>query len=78
MVQIDQLTIRVPGMGAAEGRRLGEEVARRVADRLPDGAAGRRLEEVHVRLTAPPGADPNQLADRIADQIVRQLKFAIP
>ena len=73
-IQIDEMLIRVPGLNEEEGRRLGEDVARLVAGRLPQGVAARHIAALNVQLPAAPGK--GQLAETIADQIIQQLKRA--
>jgi hypothetical protein len=73
-VRIDHLHLRVPGLSADDGRRLGEEVARLVADRLPADArtAQPAMLNVHVPLAA--GTPRDRLAGAIADAILERLR----
>jgi hypothetical protein len=77
MVQIDELTMRIPGLNADQGKQLGEDVAQRVAAALQSESTDRHVPEVNVRLTVPAGADHSQLAESIARQIIAQLRLAI-
>ena len=73
MVQIEELTLRVPGYSAEESRGLGNEVARRVADGLPAQQKGRHLGALDLQVSIPPGTSRNQVAKLIAKRILRGL-----
>lgn len=73
-VRIDELQLRVPGLSLEEGRRLGEEVARHVADRLPPGGRIEELGALSVRLTIPFGTPRDRLAIAIAQTILERLR----
>jgi hypothetical protein len=70
-ISIDRLILQVPGHSEAEGKRL----ALAVADALGAAAVNRETggaRALRVDLTA--AGDPNQLANRIAAEILRQLR----
>ena len=73
-IHIDELRLRIPGLTEAEARRLGEEIARRVAEELPAHGSLRRLSLVDMRLSIPAGVSKDQLAARIADEILNRLQ----
>lgn len=80
MLQIDELTLRVPGHSEEEGRRLGEEVARRVADGLSVQHRDRHLGALDLQVaifvsseTDPPGTSRSRTAILIAEAILRGL-----
>jgi hypothetical protein len=76
MIQIDELVMRIPGLGAEQGRQLGEDVARRVAVGLPEGVTDRHIPEVNIRINVSAGSDPGRLAESVAEQIIIQLTLA--
>ena len=76
MIQIDELQIRVPGLNGEEGAMLGQEVAERVAAALPGHSHDQHIPELNIRLKGIPTNDKAVVADRIAEQIIRQIKLA--
>lgn len=74
LIRIDELRLRIPGLTEAEARRLGEEITRRVAEELPAGGSPGRLSLVDLRLSIPAGVSKDQLAVRIAKEILNQLR----
>lgn len=67
---IKELHLRVPGLSAEEGRKLGQEVVQRVADRLPASDRPRRLEALGLCATVPEGTSRDQMASLIAEAIL--------
>ena len=72
-VRIDELVLRVPGMGKEEAQRLGQEVAGLVTDRLPAQGRLQRLRTLDVRVMTPAGTPPRNLAKFIAKIILEKL-----
>jgi hypothetical protein len=68
-VQIDRISIRVPGVDRDLGRRLGQLVAERLAPSLQLGPGEASLARLHVELTAQPAEGTESLAARIAAQV---------
>ena len=77
MLQIDELQIRVPGMNEEQGTGFGKLVAEKVAAGLPDNHTNQRIPAINIQLKDSFSPDTNLMADRIADQIIRQIKLAI-
>jgi hypothetical protein len=75
MVQIEEMIIRVPGLGAEEARQLSGNVAGRLAARLPDNFDNRQIDELNIKLSLSPGMRRDALAESIATQILQQLKM---
>jgi hypothetical protein len=70
---IDRLTLHATGLSAADGRRLAERVATRLAE-LPGDIDGRdRNEPVQASVHPRAGAGLDELASQIAAEIRRQL-----
>lgn len=74
MLQIDELQIRVPGMNEEDCANLGRLVAEKVADAIPDDFDDRRIPELNVQLKGSLSNNTTLMADRIAEQIIRQIK----
>ncbi len=72
-LHIESLNLRVPGLTAEEGRRLGEEVARRLGDGVPERAMPLHLGALDLRLTLPRGLPRDRLAEEIAIAILERL-----
>lgn len=68
-VEIDRISIRVPGVERDLGRRLGQLVAERLAPSLQLGPGEASLERLQVEVTARPAESPESLAARIAAQV---------
>lgn len=75
MIQIDEMTLRIPGIGEEEGRQLGADVAQRLAGQLPDNLAPQQLGELRVQLPLSPGLSRGQMAEAVANRILLELKF---
>jgi hypothetical protein len=73
-VRIGELSLRIPGLSAGEGRALGAEVMRRVAERLPGKGASRSLSALDIKVKIPEGTPRHRLAETVADAILRGLK----
>lgn len=73
MVQIEELTLRVPGHSAEEARGLGNEVARRVADGLSTQQKDRHLCALDLQVSIPRGTTRSRMARLIAEAILKGL-----
>lgn len=65
--------LRIPGLRADEARRVAEDVARRVAERLPPATRPLHLGALDLRVTVPRGTPLGELAATIAEAITRHL-----
>jgi hypothetical protein len=72
-VQIDTISIRVPGVDRELGRRLGQMVADSLTPSLRLGPGEAAIDHLHVELTARPAESPESLAARIAEQLCRRI-----
>lgn len=77
MTHIDELILRIPGLNAEEGRRLGETVVRRMVEKLPEFTGEKSLESLNVQISIPAGMGQNQIADAIVEQLIHQLKITL-
>jgi hypothetical protein len=73
-VRIDELILRAPGLTEEVARRMGEEVARRVAGSLRPYGRVARLGALELRLTIPYGIPHERLAEQVALAILEKLR----
>ena len=71
-LEIDRLTLQVPGLPAEQGHRLAEMVAAKLAQAR--WGAAQSASKMNVTVDAPPsGASLEQLAASIVDELRRQM-----
>lgn len=75
MMQVEQLQMRVAGMNEANGVELSRTVAERLADLLPANSADRYIPEIRIQLKGSLPAGNSLAADRIAEQIIREINL---
>ena len=75
MTEIKELVLKVPNLSPAEGRQLGEDVAQRVAARLPEGTKDRYIGDLNLQLSFAPNMGREQMSESIANQIIMQLSL---
>jgi hypothetical protein len=75
-MHIDRLIIRAPGLSEAQGRQLALGIAARLAEAGGMPAAG-DIPRLEVRAPAAHRADGADLAERIVDAALRQLRRSI-
>lgn len=75
MTEIKELILQVPGLTGDESRQFGQEVAERIAARLPEGAKDRYIGELNVQLSFAPNTGREQMSESIANQIIQQLGY---
>lgn len=73
-IRIGQLRLRIPGLTEQEARKLGEEIAWRVADRLLPHGRVKHLGLLDLRISLPRGTSKERLAERIAEEILERLQ----
>lgn len=76
MIQIDELQINMPGNNQEDGKNLGRQVAERLAAVIPENSGNRHIPELRVQMQSSASNDTAQMADRIAEQIIRQIKLS--
>lgn len=76
MLQIDELLIRIPGLNEEEGTSLGKRVAEKIAASIPDNIGEHCVPELKIQLKDHISNDPALMADRIAEEIIRQIRLA--
>ena len=76
MIQIDELQINMPGNNREDGTDLGRQVAERLAQAIPGNSGNRHIPELRVQLQSSASNDTTLMADRIAEQILRQIKVS--
>jgi hypothetical protein len=72
-VRIDRLSLQVPGLTPAEGRRLALLVAGEIAKAGAVGTPG-EIPALRLELTAATGAGVPTLAEQIVAEVLRQLR----
>lgn len=75
MIQVDELHIRIPGNDKMDGAELGRQVAERLAAALPENYDNRQIPEIRLQLQRTASNDASSMADRIAEQIISQIKI---
>lgn len=75
MIQVDELHIRIPGNDKMDGAELGRQVAERLAAALPENYGNRQIPEIRLQLQRTASNDASSMADRIAEQIISQIKI---
>ena len=75
MIQVDELHIRILGNDKMDGAELGRQVAERLAAALPENYDNRQIPEIRLQLQRTASNDASSMADRIAEQIISQIKI---
>ena len=77
-MDVDRLVLRLSGGSAEEGRQLALALSRRLASGMGamawEGIGDATLERVRATTEAAPGAAAETLAERAADEVLRQLR----
>jgi hypothetical protein len=73
MMQIEEMIIRVPGLGEEEARVLGQEVAQQISARLPEGMGNRYIPNLAIQLSLSAHVSRSEMANAIAEQLLTQL-----
>lgn len=73
-VAIEELVLRVPGVRPEDAPRLVEDVMRRVQRALAGGGRTGSLHLAELRVRVPANVTRDELAGRIADQLVEALR----
>lgn len=68
-LEIEELVLRVPGIGRDQAPGLADAILRRVQERLRGTGRSGRLHLLALTLQVPAGLGIDELADRIADRI---------
>ena len=76
MIQIDELQISMPAHDKEDGTDLGRQVAERLAEALPVNYNNQHIPELKLQLQGLPSGDITLMADRIVEQIIRQIKLS--
>lgn len=76
MIQIEEMVLRLPGIGAEESRSLANEVGQLIAEALPANTENLQIPELKIRMTNAQLNDSGSTAAAIAKQVVMQIKLA--
>ena len=71
-IRIDRLALQVPGLSEAESQSLALQLANRLA-KAPMRGSSRQIESLQLTLAISDNARPDQLADMIAEELLRQI-----
>lgn len=74
MIQIDELRMSVPGNDEIEGAELGRQVAERIAIAIPENYGNFLIPEIRLQLQSSGSNDVSMMADRIAEQVIKEIK----
>jgi hypothetical protein len=75
MTEIGELNIRVPGMSEDAGANLGRMVAEKVSAALSAGKNDRYIPELSIKIQGSVSENTDVMAERIAQQIIRQINI---
>lgn len=75
-LEIDRLTLRMPGLAPTDANRLAVLVGQRLS-LVPAGSTAGALDSVRIAVPANPGETLDALAQRIVDQLVASMLGAI-
>lgn len=73
MLQVDELTLQIPGLTREEARHLAQAVGDLLAERVPPDAPPRHLGRLYLRLPLPAATPREQLAELIVDAILESV-----
>jgi hypothetical protein len=73
MLRIEELVLRVPGLGEEEARSLGNDVSRHLADGLRAQQRDRHLGALDLRVSVPTEISRSQMATLTAEAILKGL-----
>jgi hypothetical protein len=76
MIQIEELQITMPGHNRDDGTELGRQVAERLAAAMPENYGSQHIPEIRLQLQGTTSNNSSLMADRIAEQIIRQIKLS--
>ena len=75
MLEVEEIKIKLPSMSQDAARNLGEAVANQLMLGIPDSVQSGAIGSIQVRLNIDEGMSEEKMADKIARQILKELKF---
>jgi hypothetical protein len=75
MLEVEEIKIKLPSMSHDAARNLGEAVANRLMLGIPDSVQSGAIGSIQVRLNIDEGLSEGKMAEQIAGQILKELKF---
>ena len=72
-IRIDRLTLQVPGLTPAEGKRLALQVASGIATAGAAGG-GRDIPALRLDLTATPAGSVDEMTEQVVAEVLRQVR----
>jgi hypothetical protein len=74
MIRIDELHIRAQGRSEEDGRALAGHLTERLAQAIPEPTGKVHIPLIRVKLQSTSLEDPALMSERIAEQIIRNIK----
>ena len=75
--EINEMLIKMPSGNGIDGNILATEVAKRVSDTFPESAENQFIPELNIQISDSKNMGMSDLAEKISDQIIQQIKLAI-
>ncbi|MBK7110691.1 MAG: hypothetical protein WAU21_09445 [Chitinophagales bacterium] len=75
MIQIDELQIKMSAKNEYDGNTIAKQVAEKLAESLPEYSGTHHIPQLNVHMQLKGSNDTPQLANQIAEQIIRQIKL---
>lgn len=76
-LKIDRLTLDMKGWSENDAARLSHLVANRLAGEVPTARESVRIDNVRLNLQAGPNTTLEQLADRIVERLIGQVRTTL-
>ncbi|MCX6224183.1 MAG: hypothetical protein NTV01_05455 [Bacteroidia bacterium] len=73
VLNIEEMTLRLPGVNEKDAHDIAQDVAQRVAANLPDSFQNRRLDTLDLKLSISPGTSGTEMTKLIAEAILKGL-----
>ena len=73
-VNLDRLILKLSGIDPASGKPIGRRLAQKLAAANLDLRASGRVEQIRISVTARDGEAEDQLAERMAAEVLRNLE----
>jgi len=75
MIQINELQLRVSGMNEESGAGFGKQLAEKIAASVPHNSGDLHIPELRIQLKDVSDGDSSLMADRVAEQIIKEIKL---
>lgn len=75
MIEIGEMSIRVPNMNVEDAQAMGAAIAEQLAARLPEDVNDKQVDELNIKISLSPGMAREAMTNNITDQILQQLRM---